>query len=220
MRFLFVLMSVLLMSQVIIYQSSNQAATTSDFEVLADYVIEQGWDVQSFNVTMKLNGDQDEILNLKNVLNEQIKVKYPHKGGIYDETLYTVEVSHNTLQLVYRISGEQWSEHIYSETIDRFNELSLNQFFENGKVYSCFQSNISGSIDSNLLLNDIKEDLQLEFKNKMIEEQLSVFSGYTKQIKEFVPLQDEKMNVQLAIREEDHGKNTVTIGTPILLIEY
>ncbi|MDV2583458.1 YwmB family TATA-box binding protein [Alkalibacillus haloalkaliphilus] len=220
MRFLFVLLSVVLLSQVIIYQSSNQAATTSDFEVLADYVIEQDWDVHSFNVTMKLNGEKSEILSLKKVLNNEIKVKHPHKGGVYDETLYTVEVSHNTMQLVYRISGEQWSEHIYAEVLDRFDKLSLNQFFENGKVYSCYQSNLSGIIDSNLLLNDIKDDFQLELKNKMIEEQLSVFSGYTNQIEEYVPLEDEKMNVQLAIREEDHGKNTVTIGTPILLIEY
>ncbi|GAA0468606.1 YwmB family TATA-box binding protein [Alkalibacillus silvisoli] len=220
MRIIMALVMIVLIGQSVFYQSSNEAAMTTDFEVLADYVIEQDWDVQSFEITMKLNGEKKEILDRKKVLNNQIKDKHPHIEETLDEYLYTVEVSPNTLQLVYRISSDQWSEDIYDQTLNYLSNLPLEPFYENGYVYSCFQSLINDKIDRNLFLEKFKQDFRLDLTNSIIEDQLSVFSGYTDQISSYIPLENEKMNIQLAIREEEKQKNTVTIGTPILVIEY
>ncbi|WP_439646648.1 YwmB family TATA-box binding protein [Piscibacillus salipiscarius] len=54
----------------------------------------------------------------------------------------------------------------------------------------------------------------------MDEEKFKVVSGESDQFEQYIPLKNDEINIQFSVREQENGLNTITIGTPILVIEY
>lgn len=74
---------------------------------------------------------------------------------------------------------------------------------ENGIIHVLELQSVSEIIDS---LTDPKKQI--------------VLSGYSSHIKEEITTTNKKFNAQIVIQTMDNGKNSLMIGTPIIIDEY
>ncbi|WP_188207597.1 YwmB family TATA-box binding protein [Alkalibacillus aidingensis] len=227
MRLVYSVMTFILLFQSLVYQSisfnSVESFEFNDFDELAQYVLDQDLDATTFQITMKVNLPEDEanalVADLKKVSNNY--KKDPQKSIPFSESFSVIDLDHHkNKQVVYDIVGDEWNQTIYQQVKDYLSHSNFQTFSENGEVYSCFQSEIDGMINSNLFKKEFLQDFAVELNNILVEDNFTVLSGYSEQMTNYIPLDQSKMNIQMAIREQDVEKNVVTIGTPILVIEY
>ncbi|WP_411954070.1 YwmB family TATA-box binding protein [Alkalibacillus sp. S2W] len=216
MRFILVLLTFVLMTTPIEGYSDAQL----DVSNLSNYVTDWESEQTTFGLTMKLVSSKKELNSYKNVLKGQIQGNDHHKRSIIDESLSMVEISPKRSQLIYQVETSKWNQKIHEDVLQLLEKRNLSLFRENGTHFTFFQASFDSKLDKNLFLEEVIQDFEVDLKTQMHEELLTVVSGYTPNLQQRIPHEKEHINIQLAIREEDDRKNTVTIGTPILIIEY
>ncbi|MDQ0160612.1 YwmB family TATA-box binding protein [Alkalibacillus salilacus] len=216
MRFILVLLTFVLMTT----PTEGYSEAQLDVSNLSNYVTSWEADETTFGLTMKLVSSEKELDSYKNVLNAQIQGNDHHKRSIIDESLSVVEITPNRSQLIYQVNTSKWNQEIHEDVQQLLESRNLSKFLENGTHFTFFQSTFDSKIDKNLFLEKVIEDFEVDLKTQIEEELLSVISGYSPNLQQRIPHEQEHINIQLAIREEGDRKNTVTIGTPILVIEY
>ncbi|MET3684251.1 ClpP class serine protease [Alkalibacillus flavidus] len=216
---LLILISVCLLSS---FEHVSPAASGihTDITELSNYVSTMNSDDITFDLKMKVTLQTNELISYKEALDKQIKGNDLHKRDSIDESLSMVQLNEDRGQLIYQIRITSWNDSMTKHIKLLLNSRDLAPFFENGTVFTCFQAKFDGKIDSNLFLENLIQDFQIELNSHLEDDLLTVVSGYTDKLTQAIPHQTNKMNIQLAIRDEDDRGNTVTIGTPILIIEY
>lgn len=126
--------------------------------------------------------------------------------------------------LIYEVQGEKFSndmnQAISPIILSRLEDL----FFPNTKIFTCATGKGSGKL--NLGLQQMAEGILAHFSAKKIEflkeETFISVSAYTNIWNDFILTNNEKMNLQVAIRTNQQlgGQTTITIGTPIITTEY
>ncbi|MGP4072306.1 YwmB family TATA-box binding protein [Piscibacillus sp. B03] len=197
------------------YQSSNSLlADVSTIEKLEEFFVEEGLDISSVSVTMhKVSNESEAKLFIKNQQQAQ-------KNKNINESFNVVYLSENRVKVVYEFKGAVWSEKVKGLLQNRMLNPEFRHFFKNGQIYSCFQSRTDVKINSNFMIDKIINFYNIQKTNVMDEEKFKVVSGTTEQFEQYIPLDNEHINIQFAIREQENGTKTITIGTPILVIEY
>ncbi|NIK11845.1 YwmB family TATA-box binding protein [Alkalibacillus almallahensis] len=216
MRFILVLMTFVLMTT----PTEGYSDAQLDVSNLSNYVTDWESEQTTFGLTMKLVSSKKELNSYKNVLKDQIQGNDHHKRSIIDESLSMVEISPKRSQLIYQVETSKWNQKIHEDVQQLLEKRNLSLFRENGTHFTFFQASFDSKLDKNLFLEEVIQDFEVDLKTQMHEELLTVVSGYTPNLQQRIPHEKEHINIQLAIREEDDRKNTVTIGTPILIIEY
>jgi hypothetical protein len=146
--------------------------------------------------------------------------------GITEKLTYIVYSHNEQFQsyLIYEVLGEKFSGDIKQSfapiILSRLEDLSLT------KTNFFTRTTGNGSDKRNFSLEQQSEKILAEFSARKIEflkeETFISVSAYTNIWNDTIKTNDEKMNLQVAIRENLRlgGKTTVTIGTPIITTEY
>lgn len=124
--------------------------------------------------------------------------------------------------VIYQATGrfrpENWKTiNLYFDR-EIFDKIPGNPLF-----FTCIKGHTSGIMKGVLRLKTKKLLEQFEAKpvEELNEETFVSVSGLTKKWNHSIPTQNGNMNIQVALRSESLGENTiVTVGTPIITTEY
>ncbi len=198
------------------YQSSNSLlADVETIEKLEQFFVEEDLDINLVNVTMRIVSNEEEANSF--ISNQEVNSQ--KRNGI-NEKFSTVYLDENRVKVIYEFESNGWSNETKKILQDRMLDPKFRHFFKNGQIYSCFQSRTDVKINSNFMIDKISNYFEVETTNVLNEENFKVVSGTTKQFEQYIPLNNESINIQFAIREQGNDQNIITIGTPILVIEY
>lgn len=191
-----------------------------DIETFDQYFRENELDIDSFSFTIRTELNESQVERLENTLIKKDSLKDSQKNdSLHEEFDVTRFDQRGKIQVTYVLSGDIWNEQVKNEIKGKLNDETFKEFFENGLYYSCYQSKHSDRMNSNLFFDRIREDFDIQEKNMLDESGFKVLGGKTDLIKTSLNESQHSINIQLAIREEVDGA-TLTIGTPILVIEY
>ena len=121
------------------------------------------------------------------------------------------------------MEGNQWDrsvKHTYQQKLD---EIVQNYFTDSKQKFSWLTFVDDDKIDSNVFLNEMvaqwnMENLQLQLDNHL--QNRKVLYGYTPVWQEYIRMQNDRVNMQIALHTDNQGTTTYTLGTPILINEY
>ena len=203
-----------------IYQTTNLDDFMEDIETFDQYFRENELDIDSFSFTIRTELNESQVERLENTLIKKDSLKDSQKNdSLHEEFDVTRFDQRGKIKVTYVLSGDIWNEQVKNEIKGKLNDETFKEFFENGLYYSCYQSKHSDRMNSNLFFDRIREDFDIQEKNMLDESGFKVLGGKTDLIKTSLNESQHSINIQLAIREEVDGA-TLTIGTPILVIEY
>lgn len=205
---------ILLFSGLFFTTKNNEQNYLLDSEILAQFFIDHNYEITNVEIVIHsyITKDQYELF-------EQY-VNNPHRKHSLVETYSGHFVNENKVKLVYKIKANEWKESTQNEISHIFSNDKLHQILQNSKVYSCFQSEINGNIDSNKVIDQIVDYFKIKVKNSMEETGFKVKSGTTKFFDQYIPSNNGDINIQFALRDQALTKKVVTVGTPILVNEY
>lgn len=150
-----------------------------------------------------------------------------HDLGFIETLTYIVYPHHESFNsyLIYEIQGDKKPTDNSLETLSHLiNSRHEDLFTSNTKYFTCVTGNINDKL--NFGLNERMELLLNEFSatitEELNEETFISISAYNNTWNNFITTNGKKMNLQVAIRDQQRlgGKTTVTIGTPIITTEY
>ncbi|MGM8215029.1 YwmB family TATA-box binding protein [Bacillaceae bacterium W0354] len=204
----------ILVSSIFIQVSESSNKVLVDSQLIGNFLDENDWDIAHFELIFH------KVLSTEQY--EEFKKIYKDPRSINDinERYNAVHLNDSSVKIIYSIEANNWSDTTQDLLKKRLNSDIFQQYMKNSKVYTCFQAEISDNISSNFIFNEIINNFGIETKNILDENGFKVISGSTIFFDQFIPLKDDKINIQVAIRELDNANKVVTIGTPILVIEY
>ncbi|QOR66489.1 YwmB family TATA-box binding protein [Cytobacillus suaedae] len=125
--------------------------------------------------------------------------------------------------LVYDAKGTQLDRDLVDSFYNSFESTMNDIFLENPTIFTCLKGEYSDRIEG-VLYNQVDYLLE-EFNADEIEatkeETFVSVSAYTDNWKNDIPTLNEKMNIQIALRNSGLGSaTTIVVGTPIITSEY
>jgi len=128
----------------------------------------------------------------------------------------------NQLYLIFHLEGNQDLNKMVEYYGVLYNILKKNQI--HSKINSCIQGNINGklsSVDQFVLINDILHNLNAKEVEKLDTALVKSVSAYSPEIENYIWTNNNKMNIQIATHVNNlHQKTILTMGTPIIIVEY
>ncbi len=203
-----------------IYQSTNIDDFKSDVQTLSNYFEAKQIEFDSFEFTIRADLDQSQVKKLEKMISEKKFSKdLPKKNMVNEEFSVTNFDQRSSVQVTYVISGTTWNEDTKKAVLTKVTSPMFTELFKNGHFYSCFQSTNNANISSNLFFDRMREDFAINNENLLNEPNFKVLGGKSDRLNSSLNDNENSINIQLSIREEADG-TTLTIGTPILVIEY
>lgn len=130
-------------------------------------------------------------------------------------TVYKSEEGYKALQ-TYSFTGKKWSEKTYFDILNRLNNKKDVFFTVKAKLTD------SGMSDLNEKANLLLDELSAVPVESLKEKDFVSISAFNDNWEYFLPTANhKKMNLQLALRRNiDESKINLTIGSPIITVEY
>ncbi|WKB35576.1 YwmB family TATA-box binding protein [Terrilactibacillus sp. S3-3] len=122
---------------------------------------------------------------------------------------------------LYEIQGRTFDKSKWAG-VEEQARLAMNKVFHGRvKIFSCVKANDSAKMKLGLSNegNQLLKDFSADSIEKINEKTFVSISAYTTEWKHVISTGDKKMNLQVALRKDD-GVTTITLGTPIITIEY
>lgn len=124
--------------------------------------------------------------------------------------------------LVLELTGSRQSLPYIESTQDNFvKSLAKADFIP--QISTCIRGmyNVKMSVDQQEgKILSIFQALQAKERERLADETVVSISGYTNLWKPFISLNGEKMNLQVATHQDSHAGTRITVGTPIITVEY
>lgn len=165
-----------------------------------------------------------------NVENEHLYVTgtYSHPTLPLTERLsvysYPSSKNSNLMYISYEISAEPMSkDQIDLERIQQDWDATLTTLFkEKPQIFTMVKGRELGSTDLDERAEELLQQLSAQKVEQLTETNFVSISAYNEKWNSNLMSKDQMMNLQLGLRQEPilGGKTTVTIGTPIITIEY
>lgn len=133
------------------------------------------------------------------------------------ETITLIYSKNEQSFLLYQLAGRGHpSKNVYDTK--RLNTI----FMTEPDAFSCVKGVfIEGFAEaSKYTIDEIIYKLQAMEMESLREENFISISAYSPSFTHAIPLEENEMNVQLALRQMNEGETEFIIGTPILVIEY
>ncbi len=126
------------------------------------------------------------------------------------------------IYLIFRIEGDQSLEdfkNFYTILEKKLQKTQISPI-----IMSCVQGNINdklSDVDQFVLIDKVLDNLSAKEVEKLNTELVKSISAYSSKIKNQIWTSNHKMNLQVATHVNQQDKKTViTMGTPIITIEY
>jgi hypothetical protein len=207
-------------------------------QTFAHFFEQEKMNISSWEIMMKevIQSDQAPEEIIQKVFpkaNIEIKktkqsIKY-FSEDVHKETGLTVKVSivqdlqqATSLHLFFAVSGHNWSKEQNQNILKKIS-YAKNEFFrENATIFTCMKANSSAIMNSKTVVDKFADFTNIKLLDELNEPNFTVISGFIPELNlNTIPISHkENMNVQLAVRNIVKQGTTITIGTPILTIEY
>ncbi|WP_051556441.1 YwmB family TATA-box binding protein [Alkalihalobacterium bogoriense] len=142
---------------------------------------------------------------------EQVTVLAYPSGGQYN------------MYIIYEVQGEQWTTSLWDSFASSFESRTQVLFSQKPEIFSTVQGFIDYSDNLHESAQRLLSDLSAEKIEQIKEETFVSVSAYNENWADHIVTNNQKMNVQVALRNSPNGlgaKTRVTIGTPIITTEY
>ncbi|MFZ3578576.1 YwmB family TATA-box binding protein [Virgibacillus sp. DJP39] len=218
----------------------NTNLTNDEMIQLAGLTKKTGLEIDEWRVTIKENIPKEKLMEHVNTLKNSYLASYSEDKNVIKYSFgsvqksdavyvrYTVIIPKNEdfkAELVSVISGKNWNEEVKNEYIKLHKSIVLQYFTENSIKFSCMSTKSSDTMKSDYLVEFLKKKLKLQHittQQDNVDRAMNkkVITGYTQLWNQKLNIMDKPMNVNIAITDTKNGKTKVTVGTPILIIEY
>jgi TATA-box binding len=124
--------------------------------------------------------------------------------------------------LVLQLDGSRQSlPHLVSTQEKFVKSLAKADFIPQFSTCIRGMYNVNMSVDQQEgRILSIFQALQANERERLADETVVSISGYTQLWKPFISLNGEKMNLQVATHRDSHAGTQITVGTPIITVEY
>ena len=201
----------------------------------ADVLNKKDISITSWNLyarEAKINTSATEVMkkyknNFKNfkwsIDKEKNKIIGVSNHTFVTERLVVTSTNDNSSYVIYELTGTKWDQRTEKETKNLIEQSLENIFNEEPTFFTCIKGTMGGKLEG--VLQGIKNDFLETFKATKIEEikegAFVSVSAYTEQWNDALVANGKKINLQIAIRENNVDESkTIIIGTPIITVEY
>ena len=201
----------------------------------ADVLNKKDISITSWNLyarEAKINTSATEVMkkyknNFKNfkwsIDKEKNKIIGVSNHTFVTERLVVTSTGDNSSYVIYELTGTKWDKRTEKETKNLIDQSMENIFNEEPTFFTCIKGTMGGKLEG--VLQGIKNDFLETFKATKIEEikegAFVSVSAYTEQWNDALVANGKKINLQIAIRENNVDESkTIIIGTPIITVEY
>lgn len=123
------------------------------------------------------------------------------------------------------ISGNRWDESVKATYQEIMKDMDQTLFSGASKSFACITLQIDDIIEDRVIINPYVSELEINrmnvqqdnIQNSTIK---TIIYGYTPIWDNFITIQSEPLNIQIAIIELENEKLSYKIGTPLLINEY
>lgn len=224
----------LLQSNSILYNDSN---------VLHELIVESnvhsdqidGWEIVVLD-DLPLHDDDTVTAYLKQIgftkiTDDETKQTYHYfyenahnKINIHFSFIYPSTNASN-IRIQMKILGNSWTSEIQKETNFMFYQLKKEIFTKQAEYYTCLILNDDDIINNGIYYKDILRKLNIhplfvQYDNVEYSPYALNIYGYKDDWESYIQTNNERVNVQIAVKNKENNKNQLIIGTPIILNEY
>lgn len=162
--------------------------------------------------------------NLKKINNQNLYYSFGSWGYGTEAELILKRVNEQTNEtyLLFRLKGVN-----SLDDLKVYYELLSEKMLENQispKINSCIQGKINdklGNTEQFVLINKILKSINADRVEMLNTDLVKSVSAYSSKIKNYIWTSNNKMNVQISTHFDSLNKKTIlTLGTPIITIEY
>ncbi len=196
--------------------------TVQSWAIYGKQVIQQGTEeiLESTIDQIMEQFPTSQIVVKRNGLEKQITLALPSN---YESSVMFTLTDNKELYVIYKASDTKWDKESWLETKDDIQSQIDVLFDENPLIFSCVNGVMNDTLKDGLTKE--AEGLMESFQGKEVESidegTFVSVSAYTTQWNDYLPTENKKMNLQIALRDDIPKKQTrVTIGTPIITMEY
>ncbi|KKI89709.1 hypothetical protein WQ54_25515 [Bacillus sp. SA1-12] len=212
----------------------------SKISLMADSMDKQDILIDTWSLYAKKSVEKKSIKEVKQIADQHRQYKWVYKQdsevfkaiGVFEnkkknitekiQILTTLTNNHSTAYILYEVKGNA-AQQDWDKVSEYFHEQSFDIFQENVTTFACLQ----GLIDDNMKVSlyEKSQELVNEFNadpvEQLQEKDFISISGKTPIWEDFIPTDNDKINIQIALRTDEMGDyTTVVIGTPIITSEY
>ncbi|RYG71311.1 hypothetical protein EU245_14535 [Lentibacillus lipolyticus] len=226
---------------VIMANAASASGQTTKMADLASIVSEAGLQTTEWQVTVKEEMDRDtlnryiERLQAKNDYissseEGENSILYLFEYGQDQSSIseyYQVVIPKNPAhqaEFIAVFKGDSWGAKTASAFHSRMMHIKDTYFSSKSTTFACLTAPIDGKLGSVYFFDKMKASMNLTVtqtqqdtvKKSNMEK---IVYGHTPMWNEEIVM-DKPMNVQMVLKNDESGKPTLTIGTPILITEY
>lgn len=211
-----------------------------ELSTLASLAMKQNLEIDSWQVTLKENMNQEQLQNVINKLKtehtistieDENAVKYfvknTHKIEGVSVTYKAIIPKAKSLEgkFIAVITGDTWGKSSIDTYQHQLQRITNQYFTEFAKRFACLATEVDDIMKSDRFLNDTLEYLDLKYvstQNDKISDSTNkkFLYGYTSLWQQKINVLDQPVNVQIAIKNMENDNSKITVGTPILINEY
>jgi|SRR5690625_1870727 len=210
------LMVVLVVSTIFIEQGETDHDIVQEVNDLSQLFSEHGWGESELHFRLIIH----ETLTNEQYEMFQKQYKNLSQHDALNHSYNINRLNDEKVKIIYDIQSNEWNRDAQEELNQFFDNDMFRRYFKNSRLYPCFQGQINDNINSNFISEKVVNFFNINVKNKLVEDNFQVISGSTHFFEQLIPLNNDKINIQFSVREIDETRKMVTIGTPILVIEY
>lgn len=185
--------------------------------------IQQKADINTFAMKLKKQLSDWEWTTENN--EHRLKIVGSNENDTYTETVQIISPQKNSQETIvlYQIEGHNWDDFI-KKSLEKVSKNRIKSIFhKNTSVFSCMKGQYNDKIEKDLSVkaNEIRVAFNGEVIEGLNEQSFVSLSTYSPKFTETLNHNNNKMNLQIALRNKGLGApTTVVVGTPIITIEY
>jgi|GEM_PF-2608650 len=215
--------------------------THDELALLAHAGLEQGWELDEWQVVMMNDMNIKDFDNItKRLQNSYFVSTFEDENAvIYSfesknnnpymnhsfEAVVPTQHNNETITLHLIISGNSWDEKASDYYTELTNRLKTDYNMQFARNFTCLKFQVSGIINIGLSIDEFWQKMKVVHTQEQYDNvQHSIYEkeiyGHSPLIGNDIEVNDEKINLQMALKDEPGNKKQVIVGTPMILNEY
>lgn len=151
----------------------------------------------------------------------KIKLNRQKKSRLNETLLLVSKYNENRYEVIYSISAEEFDQNFKKVAEKYIKNVENNIFSADAQKFSCIYTNFDGIIEFGEFKKIAKNRLNLQTIDETREDKFWTWTAHHPNWDNGINTRDdERMNIQIAVKHTENEQSNVIIGTPILISEY
>lgn len=214
--------------------TSNPATHTeiSMMEEMYELVDQRNLNLVNWQITIRESISIDDITSfiekqtgkdfyISERANEKIKLNRQKNSRLNENLLLVSKNNGSRYEVIYSVSAEDFNQEIKKVAEKYIKTVENDIFSTDAQKFSCIYTNFDGIIEISEFKEFAKNRLNLETIDETREDKFWTWTAHHPNWDNGINTRDdERMNIQIAVKHTENEQSNVIIGTPILISEY